>query len=207
MTTSGWALRRIVEPQIEPITLEEARSQCQIDADLTVHDTDLTRYIKAAREAAEAYCKRSWVEQVWRISAAEFDRSCYPNDAGVQLPMGPVIQINSVTYLDSDGARVAMDVANYQLIDDEEPALLVPAYSVVWPYGRVQQGAVQIEYTAGYASQGSPAGADGVPELARQAMLMLVGHWFANREAISAGAMAEIPYAFERALDPLRIYP
>lgn len=207
MTTSGWALRRIVEPQVEPITIEEARSQCQIDADITAHDADLNRFIKAAREASEAYCKRSWVEQRWRISASQFDRDCYPNDQGVKLPMGPVIRVNSVTYLDSDGARTEMDAANYYVNNDDEPAYLFPAYSVVWPYGRVQAGAVQVEYTAGYQSAGSPAGADTVPELARQAMLMLVSHWFNNREAISNGAMAEIPYAFERALDPLRIYP
>lgn len=206
MTTSGWALRSIVEPQVEPITIEEARSQCQIDADITAHDTDLNRFIKAAREASEAYCKRSWVEQRWRLSASDFDRSCSAEYA-IELPMGPVIRINSITYLNNDGERTALEDADFILDESDEPAKLYPAYNTVWPYGRIQAGSVAIEYTAGYPSQGSPAGADGVPELARQAMLMLVAHWFNNREAISAGSMAEIPYAFERALDPLRIYP
>lgn len=207
MTTFGWALRRIVEPAIEPVTLAEAKSQCQIDDDLTQHDADLMRYIKAAREAAEAYCKRTWVESSWRMTAMDFGVTCNLIDQHIELQMGPIIQVNSVTYLDNDGTRIVFPAENYQLLNDSEPALLVPAYSLIWPSGRVYPGAVQIEYIAGYMSAGSPADAANVPELARQAILMLVAHWFNNREAVSTGQLGEIPYAFERALDPLRIYP
>lgn len=41
----------------------------------------------------------------------------------------------------------------------------------------------------------------------RTAMLLLIGHWFANREAVSVGVNAsEVPLAVEALLQPHRIY-
>lgn len=207
MTTSGWALRRTVDPEIEPVTLEEARSQCQIDADLTIHDSDLNRYIKAARILAEEYTKRSFIEQEWRISGSRFSSGCDWDEYGLELPMGPVLRVRSITYLDNDGNRVAMAESDYSVLTDEEPCRVFPAYNTTWPSGRYYPGAVQIDYVAGYPSAGSPADAANVPEIARQAILMLVAHWFNAREEADKGNQASIPYGFERSLDPLKVYP
>lgn len=208
MTTSGWQLRRIVEPQIEPVSVEEAKSQCLIDADITKFDTDLRDWIKAARELAEEYTKRSFIEQVWVYSSPAFPADgCSWDDAGIPLPRGPVIRINSVTYLDNDGARQALTDAQYLQVLDDDPPRLFPAYNTFWPTGRAQQGAVQIEYVAGYAAAGSPVDAENVPARAKQAIKLLVGHWLACREAGAPVVLNEIPYGFERSLDSLRIYP
>lgn len=41
----------------------------------------------------------------------------------------------------------------------------------------------------------------------RTAMLLLIGHWFANREAVSVGATANtMPLAVEALLQPYRVY-
>lgn len=206
MTTSGWQLRRIVEPQIEPVTVEEAKSQCLIDADITKFDADLADWIKAARELAEEYTKRSFIEQVWVYSAPAFPADCSWDGAAIELPRGPVIRVNSVTYLDNDGNRQAVTDAYLPVLDDEPPRLF-PPYNSAWPSGRAQQGAVQIEYVAGYPSAGSPVDAEGVPARAKQAIKLLVGHWFACREAGAPVVLNEIPYGFERSLDSLRTYP
>lgn len=208
MTTSGWQLRRIVEPQIEPVTVEEAKSQCLIDADITKFDADLLGWIKAARELAEEYTKRSFIEQVWVYSAPEFPGDgCAWDSTAIILPRPPLIRINSVTYLDNDGARQALTDDLYFTVLDDEPPRLFPPYNTFWPTGRVQQGAVQVEYVAGYPSAGSPVDAEGVPARAKQAIKLMVGHWFANREAGAPVVLHEIPYGFERGLDSLRIYP
>lgn len=207
MTTSGWALRRISNPPVEPITLEDARAQCQIDADITAHDVLLAGNIRAARELAESYTKRTFVESTWRLSSSAFPSDCWWREAGVTLPMGPVMAIASVTYLDPSGVRQSIAADGYQLAQDEEPAMLYPPYSERWPWGRTDQGAVQIEYLAGYEGSGSPAGAENVPEVAKQAIRMLVAHWFANRENSGAANLQDIPYGFERLLDSIRIYP
>lgn len=40
----------------------------------------------------------------------------------------------------------------------------------------------------------------------RTAMLLLIGHWFANREAVTANSASEVPLAVEALLQPYRIY-
>ena len=40
----------------------------------------------------------------------------------------------------------------------------------------------------------------------RTAMLLLVGHWFANREAVSDKSLSEIPLAVNALLQPYVIY-
>lgn len=40
----------------------------------------------------------------------------------------------------------------------------------------------------------------------RTAMLLLIGHWFSNREAVSANSANEVPLAVEALLQPYRIY-
>lgn len=40
----------------------------------------------------------------------------------------------------------------------------------------------------------------------RMAMLLLIGHWFANREAVSGNSLNEVPLAVEAILQPYRIY-
>lgn len=36
------------------------------------------------------------------------------------------------------------------------------------------------------------------------AVKLLVGHWYANREAVAAGSMSEVPLAFDALVSPLR---
>jgi hypothetical protein len=44
-----------------------------------------------------------------------------------------------------------------------------------------------------------------VPQAIKQAALLLVGHWYANREAVSIGeSVAEIPLAATALLEPFR---
>lgn len=57
-----------------------------------------------------------------------------------------------------------------------------------------ERQAIEIDYVAGYG----PDAAD-VPADLRQALLVLVGYWFANRDAvIVAGSGAAAPLGFDR---------
>ncbi|HFS7074846.1 TPA: head-tail connector protein, partial [Enterobacter hormaechei] len=41
----------------------------------------------------------------------------------------------------------------------------------------------------------------------KAAMLLLIGHWYANRESVAIGqTVAEVPLAVEALLQPYRIY-
>jgi uncharacterized phiE125 gp8 family phage protein len=208
MTSSGYQLRRLFGPEVEPITVAEAKAHCRVDADLTAEDDLFAGWITAARELAEDYTKRTFCESVWELWLDDFPR--FSDDLRVVLPMGaPFVAVESVSYLSTNGDRV--ELAGYEVLPDEPPAIR-PSPWTVWPVVSCAAGAVRVRYRAGYVGEGSPAGAEAVPQRVKQALRMLVGHWYANRESVTAGgstgaAPVEVPYSFERALDPLRVYP
>lgn len=45
---------------------------------------------------------------------------------------------------------------------------------------------------------------DEVAEIASLAVKMLVAHWYANREAVGAGGLQEMPFSVDRLLAPIR---
>ncbi|MFZ5338746.1 head-tail connector protein [Enterobacter asburiae] len=63
-----------------------------------------------------------------------------------------------------------------------------------------------------YEKEDSPGCADDPDSIllnddVKAAMLLLVGHWYANRETVSVGqTVAEVPFAVEALLQPYRIY-
>lgn len=166
--------------------------------------------IEAAREIAEDYVKGTFVETLWELSFAEFPPSMW-TPTGVELPMGPVIDVVEMSYVDTDGARQVMDVTALQVVRYSAPPSVLPAFGQYWP-NNVQGsvGSIRIRYLAGYRSQGSPAGADKVPKKVKQALRMMVAHWYENREAVATETRqipTVMPFGFERLLDPLRRYP
>ncbi|VAG26299.1 phage protein DNA packaging protein [Enterobacter ludwigii] len=63
-----------------------------------------------------------------------------------------------------------------------------------------------------YENQISPGYADDPDPIllnddVKAAMLLMIGHWYANRETVSVGqTVAEVPFAVEALLQPYRIY-
>jgi hypothetical protein len=57
--------RRIVEPTVEPLTLDEARQHVQIVE--TWQDLRLTDAIRGARDQVERYCQRALLTQTWEL--------------------------------------------------------------------------------------------------------------------------------------------
>lgn len=120
---------------------------------------------------------------------------CYPYT--VKLLRGPVVTIASIDYDPSDGTDPAT-VADFRLIEGKNAALL-PAYGQMWPLTLDGPGTVRISGTAGYA--------DGEAPDLDQAALMLVAHWYQNREAVSvlSGAAAvEVPLGVQMLIQPYR---
>jgi uncharacterized phiE125 gp8 family phage protein len=75
--------------------------------------------------------------------------------------------------------------------------LAYPLYLEDWPNVRLDDKAVQITYLAGYG------GAANVPKPAVHAIKMLVGHWYANREAIGSAGQ-NVPLGVHALLEPLK---
>jgi uncharacterized phiE125 gp8 family phage protein len=185
-------LTLIAAPSVEPVTLDEAKLHCRVYG--TDDDTLITALIVSARQQAEARTARVLVTQQWRL-----DLECFPAD-GIDIPLPPLVSVQSITYLDGDGVRQTLVASEYEVITNETPGAVLPAYGKSWPSCRVTPGSVQVSFTAGYGA------AAAVPQAIKQWILLSIGTWYENRESaiVGAGGVTVMPYT-EALLDPYRV--
>lgn len=130
--------------------------------------------IVAAREYCEGIAGYAFIKQ--RIEA-------YPElaelNSVVNLPRPPIIKIDGVTLHHADGTD---EITTDYEFDGEDGRL----YLNVDANGLRVVDPVTVEYIAG---------ADQCPEMARQAMLLLIGHWYQNRESVQTGAVTAVEIA------------
>lgn len=195
-------LKLVTAPAEEPVSLAEAKAH--VRQDLDADDALLTALIVAARETVESRLKRALVTQTWDLLLDAFPArpgSWPPASVGhryawepaIRLPMPPLVSVTSVSYVDLAGDTQALaSGTDYQVVSGERnrPGLVAPAPGTSWPTAREQPAAVTVRFVAGYGD------AAAVPVAIRQAMMLLIGNWYANREAIITGTIAtELPLA------------
>ena len=169
-------------PAGEPVSLVEAKAFLRLDSD--AEDGLLATLIAAARLHIESVSGRALLRQTWRLV---LDR--WPAERVVSLPVTPLISIEAVTAFDEQGDDHAVPVGQFLT---EPERLLLPRAVEGMPDLRERLG-LEIDYVAGFGEA-----ADVPPDL-KQALLVLVGHWFENRDAVLvAGAGAVIPFGFDR---------
>ena len=185
-------LTQLSPPSAEPLSLAEAKLHLRVDADITEDDGLIAALIVTARQQAEHRTGRALISQQWRLGLDQF-----PDDS-LELPKPKLVSVQSVTYLDSNGTRQTLAGGDYEVITDELVGRIVPAYGKSWPDCRVFPGSVQVSYTCGYGA------AVDVPQSIKAWMLLAIGAWYENREALTAGKpAAELPRCFwEGLLDP-----
>jgi len=175
----------------EQITLEEARLHLRLDATgspPTHPDDDLVdALITAARESAQIYTGVAIASQTYQLALDAFPA------ADIQLDVWPVSSITSITYVDQNGATQTLASTEYGLDEYNRPSHIHLKYQKAWPSTRAQPNAVLITFVAGFTDHISP-NTYPTPLSIKQAMLLTIGHLYANREAINVGnIVTEIP--------------
>jgi hypothetical protein len=162
----------VAGPVLEPITLLQAKAQARVDPTFTLDDPLFEIYIPAARQLAEKVMRRAIFNQTWVRTldnfplAASFDISVSPADRwnwpvyggmwnrlAIDLPLGNVVRIISITYQNVSGQTVTLPASYYSADLSSVPCRLVPADAaacgLVWPFqGTYLPGSVQITYEA-----------------------------------------------------------
>jgi uncharacterized phiE125 gp8 family phage protein len=138
----------------------------------TDEDTYLTSLISTARELCEEYQGRAYITRTYQYTLDH-----WPRENVLDLPMPPAIEIDSIVSTLTDGVTTTA-WTNYQLDTSEFIGRLAPKYGYSWPTDTLQPLAgIKITYTAGYG-----ATADLVPNRFKQAIMMLAGELYENRE-------------------------
>jgi uncharacterized phiE125 gp8 family phage protein len=161
-----------IPPTAEPLTLAEVKMHLRLE--YGEDDADVLRMIRVARQMAEGRTGRALMPQTLTFAADEFCGT-------IKVPRPPLRNLDSIKYVDANGATQTLDPAAYRLDGFQDPPRISAAYGAPWPATRDQTSAVQVQYQAGYADAAS------VPEPIRQWMLLAIGAMYENRESLSAG--------------------
>jgi uncharacterized phiE125 gp8 family phage protein len=182
-----------VAPTAYPISLTEAKLHCRLVADAagavayTTEDDLLTGIIAAATGYAESVTRRALITTTF-ITYLD----AWPAD--VHLPYPPLQSIVAFAYVDEDGTSTAftdytLDVPGNRVVIDEKPTATLR-----------KTNPIAITYKAGYGDTGAS-----VPGPIKQAILLLIGHYYQNREASVIGVSVDtLPQAVDALLWPYR---
>ena len=194
----GYSL--ITAPQAEPLTLAEAKLHLRVENYVFEDDVLINALIIAARQYAEQLTGRSIVNQQWLYVTDEFagrsfmggfgrDSASFGNLPynGFALEKGPVQSIDYIKYLDMAGVLQTMPASQYAAELTGMLARVTPKFGQIWPVALPQIGAVQIAFTAGYASVDTTGAAVGVPEGLKAWMKLRIGALYENREEVVSG--------------------
>ena len=168
------------------LTLEEVKQHLRVEID---DDNSLiSTLITAGYLFAENYTNRI-INQVYKELKLETFTDV------IQLPYLPVQSITSIDYKDSDDN--AQVFADYYLDLRELFAKLMPGKYYSWPNTNEDYENIVITYVAGYTT---------IPEQINQAVLLIIGSLYEQRENHIVGVSIDtIPVSAEYLLNPYRV--
>jgi uncharacterized phiE125 gp8 family phage protein len=196
------SLELITGPTSEPVLTDDAKLWTVIGND--ADDALLNMLIPAARAHVERITGKALLEQTWKLWLDSFPGGDY-----FEIPKAPVSSVTSIKYYQADGsAAVTISPSVYEVDTYSTVPRVVLAYQQSWPVAilRSTRG-VEVEFVAGYEDFDHLAASQDV-EL-RLPILMLVAHWYANREAVSMERMvtpATVPLAFDALVQNHKLY-
>ncbi len=159
-------LTLITGPATEPVDRVDAKLHLRISG--IEEDILIDGLIAAARLSIEAHAGVALISQTWKWTL-----DAWPGDV-MELPLGPTTSIVSVAV---DGAPLSPSA--YTLVPGR-PARLLSDTGARWTPPTTKAGGIEIIFAAGFGSSETD-----VPRDLRHAILMLVAHWFENREPAS----------------------
>lgn len=187
----------ITAPAAEPVSASEAKSHMRVDT--TADDTYIGTLITVARQNVESHLRRALINQTWELVLDAFPAGAF------RLPKPPLASVTSIKYTDVDGNESTYSSANYIVDTDTEPGRVVLKTGQTWPAVVLREAsAVRVRYVAGYGAAGSS-----VPQAIRQAILLVCGSLYENREDVIVAqgvSIGTLPFGVEALLAPYRIY-
>jgi len=208
------ALKCITPASALPVTVAQAKEHMVVST--TADDALIESYIMAAVELAQNQTGRQLAEATFELAL-----ECFPSGIpgwlcgvwvdkrAIELPRSRLISVESITYIDAEGATQVLAESSYEADTDSLIGRVLPAFGQEWPVARMQPGAVRIIFRCGWPmSEDTSPGVWMGPQAIATWIKVRVATMYAQREALVQGqTMAELPRDFvDGLLDPYRIY-
>jgi uncharacterized phiE125 gp8 family phage protein len=172
----------------DAVSVAEAKLHCRVDHSL--EDALFTRLIGVARRQCEMISQWAFTT---RTLVSRLDR--WPYDGRLELPYPPLQSVTSIIYTDEAGDPFTWAASNYVVETHSIPGRILLKSGASWPSETLQVGgSIAITYVAGFGN------GDDVPDAYKQAMLLLIGHLYENRESVvvqQGVGLVQVPQAVE----------
>tara|TARA_R100000655_G_C2981256_1_gene191849 strand:- start:850 stop:1431 length:582 start_codon:yes stop_codon:yes gene_type:complete len=174
------------------ITTAEAKSHLKVDT--SADDTLIDNLVQAATDSAQKFTNRFFINTVI-IQYGDIW-----NDILV-LFKSKVNSIEHIKYYDSDNTLQTLDTAIYLSDMNHQPARIGLSPNKTFPKLADRINAVEVKYQVGYGT-----GAVDVPQGIKQAVLLIVGNWYENRQQVVIGRIAtELPKSAQYLLEQYKV--
>lgn len=179
-------------PSALPVALDEVKTHLRVDhAD---EDALMARLMAAATAHVDGHAGvlgQALITQTWEVDASAW--RCGP----LALSPGPVQAIVAIAITSPDGSAEAVPMEGYRI---DAMGTVRPVSTVSIPTLPSEDHTLTVRFRAGFGD--TPAH---VPEPIRHAIILLVAHWYHNREAVVVGAQpGQVPLTVDRLLAPMR---
>jgi uncharacterized phiE125 gp8 family phage protein len=178
---------------------DHLRVEADLDASPVLAPADLN-LIRSFTEAAVdlldgagGMLHRALLTQTWQAKFDYFPRC-------IELTLPPIQSVTSIQYLTDDGDTATLLSSAYRVSGlGTWRTEIAPVPGTSWPTTQGVREAVTATFITGHNT------ADDVPSPIRQAILQIVAHWYAYREA-AGDTLSEIPYGAKALLAPYRVF-
>jgi uncharacterized phiE125 gp8 family phage protein len=182
----------ITPPALEPVSLADAKLHMRIDSD--DDDALIIAAIVAARVHVESTSRRRLITQGWRVY---LDR--WPRGRTLNIPVAPLQSVDEVRVFDAAGVATVVDPGLYAVDTASVPGRVVLTAGP--PAAGAAANGIEIDVTAGYGATSID-----VPTPLRQAIMMLVAHWYEHRGAVGHDQAGDVPpLGYDALVAPYRV--
>ena len=179
-------------PTSTVISLSEAKAFLRIDSDYDDDNTYITSLINVATQVVEEFTRRRLMTQTYKIFYDEFPPY-------IDLQVGDVASVSGIKYFDESNTQVTLHSSNYDVDTKVRPGRIYEAKDGDFPNTYDRPNAVEVEFIVGGT-------ASEVPAPIVQAIYIIVGRYYENRQDVVTGTIAsELPLMVDHLLTPYRL--
>ena len=184
--------KKTSQPSDLAVSLADMKLHLRVDH--SEDDALITTLILAATRSAESFMEKS----ISPDTEYTLTLDSFPSGDTITLMYGPVISVDSLSYVDSDGVTQVLTENSDFRVDLNNDLPRIQNIGDSWPDTYERVNAVTIVYTTGFAT---------VPDDIVVGIKMLVSHLYENRQDVITGMNAsEIPFASKHLFLPYKQY-